>query len=248
MKNRSNRTRRILAFFLDYLLFYLPCTLVVAILKLPVWYYFALSVAVVAAIGFWVAFIMRDYLLGGRSIGKQLFKLKVVDADTQAEPTAKQLIVKNLFLFLNLLDALFLLFSGRSLGERASRTLVLHEQQLHCDDTIPDYEKTSPPAKKRIAVLAKTVLCIAIPFFLIATFSLGAAKKQESYQTAYAYLVNSDTFAEMQVDESEIALTGYSSTTQLVNEDDSESVKVAFTFLVQGKAYQIVCHQDGDVW
>ena len=120
MENKSNRTRRLLAFLIDLMLFYLPCVFSTAILQLAFLGNVAILIILIAVIAFFVTFILRDYLFNGRSIGKRIFKLRVVDADTRSEPSAKQLIVKNLFLFLYIFDGLFLIASGRSLGETAS--------------------------------------------------------------------------------------------------------------------------------
>lgn len=253
MENKSNRMRRLLAFLIDLMLFYLPCVLSTAILQLSFLGSISILVILIAVISFFVTFILRDYLFRGRSIGKRIFKLKVVDADTRAEPTAKQLIFKNLFLFLYLFDGLFLIASGRSLGERATRTIVLHEQQLPCTDPLSGPTqlasgKQGTATKKRIMVAVTTVLCISIPMFLIISTALDAAKEQENYQIAYSYLVDSDAYAEMQVDESQITLTGYSSSTRIDNNGDTASTVVTFTFLVRGQQYQVACHQDGDMW
>ena len=77
---------------------------------------------------------------------------------------------------------------------------------------------------------------------------LDAAKKQENYQIAYSYLVDSDAFAEMQADESQITLTGYSAETRIGNDEDSPSAVVTFTFVVRGQQYRVVCHKDGEMW
>jgi uncharacterized RDD family membrane protein YckC len=253
MESKSNRMRRLLAFLIDLMLSYLPCVLSTAILQFSFLGNVAILIILIAVVTFFVTFILRDYLFNGRSIGKRIFKLKIVDADTRSKPAAKQLVVKNLFLFLYLFDGLFLIASGRSLGERATRTIVLHEQQLPCSDPLLDSvqlvsQKKETTTKKRLIVAATTVLCVSIPMFLIISTALDAAKEQENYQIAYSYLVDSDAYAEMQVDESQITLTGYSSSTRIDNDGDTTSTVVTFTFLVRGQQYQVVCHQDGEMW
>ena len=253
MENKGNRMRRLLAFLIDLMLFYLPCVLSTAILQPPFLGNAAILIILIAVITFFVTIILRDYLFNGHSIGKRIFKLRVVDADTRSEPTAKQLIVKNLFLFLYIFDGIFLFASGRSLGERATHTIVLREQQLPCSDSLSDSvqfasQKKETATKKRLIIAATTVLCISIPMFLIISTALTAVKEQENYKIAHSYLVDSKAYAEMQVDESQITLTGYSSSTRIDNNGDTASTVVTFTFLVRGQQYQVVCHQNGDMW
>lgn len=244
MENKSNRTRRLLAFLTDFMVGYIPCVLATVALRLPFLGSISLLIVLIVVITFFVTFLLRDYLFNGRSIGKRIFKLRVVDADTLSTPTSKQLIVKNLFLFLNVFDGLFLIASGRSLGERATHTTVLREQLADFDSS----NELEASAKKRVVVTVTVVLCISIPMFLIISTALNAVKKQENYQIARSYLMNSNAYAEMQADESQITLTGYSSSTNVDNIGTDASTVVTFSFLVQGRQYQVVCHQDGDMW
>lgn len=123
MENKGNRMRRLLAFLIDLILFYLPCVLSTAILQPPFLGNAAILIILIAVITFFVTFILRDYLFNGHSIGKRIFKLRVVDADTRSEPTAKQLIVKNLFLFLYIFDGIFCLLREEA-WEKELRTLL----------------------------------------------------------------------------------------------------------------------------
>ena len=82
---------------------------------------------------------------------------------------------------------------------------------------------------------------------LLLNVSLEGAKKQENYRIAYTYLISSEAYIQMQTEESQIALTGYSSG---VRSDGEGNVSAAdtFSFMVRGQQYQVVCHQDGDAW
>lgn len=253
MENKGNRARRLLALQIDLMFLFFLCAPYAVILRITFLGSIYILFASIATVACFVTFILRDYLFNGRSIGKRILKLKVVDADTLSEPSAKQLIVKNLFLFLYIFDGLFLIASGRSLGERATRTIVLREQQLPCTDPLSDpvqsaSQKQGTGTKKRIVVAVTTVLCISIPMFLIISTALNAVKKQENYQIAHSYLVDSNAYAEMQVEDSQITLTGYSSGPRVDNDGDTTSTVVTFTFLVRGQQYQVVCHQDGEMW
>ena len=248
MEQKTYRARRLVAFLIDLMIIYLPCALSTAILEFSVLGSGSILFILIAVFAFFVIFTLRDYLFHGHSIGKRILKLKVVDADTLSEPSGKQLIVKSLFFFLCPFDNLFLIVSGRSLGERASSTIVLHERQLPCTDSSdgPAHPKVS--AKKRIAVAVTAVLCISIFMFSFITTALNAVKKQENYQIAYAYLINSNAYAKLGADESQITLTGYSSKTQIDSNGDAASTAVTFSFLIRGQQHQVVCHQDNHIW
>ena len=172
----------------------------------------------------------------------------MVDANTMSQPSPKQLIKKGLFLFLFSLDGLFLVFSGRSLGERFSHTIVLREQQLPSADLSSEFSQFKPTVKKRILVTMITILCFSIPMFLIVSAGLNTIKKQKNYQLAYYYLISSNTYSQLHTEESQIAFTAYSSSTRTDTDNETVSSVVTFTFLVQGQQYQVVCHRDGDLW
>ena len=248
MKNKNNRLRRLLAFLIDFMASYIPCVLSTFVLRLPFLGSISILIILIAVVSFFVTFLLRDYLFDGRSIGKRIFKLSVVDAGARSKPSPKQLILKNLFLFLYPIDGLFLIISGRSLGERATHTTVLREQQLSCADSSNGSTQLELSSKKRVVVAVTAILCISIPMSLIIATALNAVKKQENYQIAHSYLVNSNAYAEIQADESQITLTGYSSSTKIDNCGDTTSTVVTFTFLMQGQQYHVVCHQDDDTW
>lgn len=248
MKTRRNRMRRFFAFLIDFIILYLPCVLSTFILEISFLGSISILIASIAIIAFFVGLILRDYLFHGRSIGKRIFKLKVVDADTLSEPSGKQLIIKGLFLFLYLFDGLFLIASGKSLSERATCTIVLHEQQVPCANPSAYSVHAKASVKKRIIVAAATILCIFIPMFLIVSTALNAVKRQENYKIAHTYLKNSNAFAQTQAGESQITLTGYSSSTRIDSDHESAYTVVTFTFFVQGQQYQVICHRDGDLW
>ena len=247
MAKESNRMRRILAVLIDLMAFYIPCILFAFVLQLPFLESISILVIFIIDVTFFVAFILRDYLFRGRSIGKRIFKLRVLNTGTLSIASTKQLVVKNLFFFLYPIDALFLVITGRSLGERATGTTVLREHQFSTDSS-DSAKQSKESVKKRIAVAVFAVLCISVPMFLIVSMFLNSVKKQENYQVAYAYLVSSDAFAEMQAEESQTILTGYSSSTQVDKNGDATSADAIFTFVVKGQRYQVVCHQDSDMW
>ena len=131
MESTTNRARRILAYVIDMAICYIPVVLFTLLAQIPFLAGISFSFAIVGVITFFAVFILRDYLFGGRSIGKRLFKLYVVDAASLSAATAKQLIVKNLFLFLTMFikdtkeDALAVHEHGLALCESGAEKDVL---------------------------------------------------------------------------------------------------------------------------
>lgn len=236
-----------MAFLMDYVLLFLSFILLSTIAVLTFGDIISLFIACTALVTSFVCFILRDYLFNGHSIGKRICKLTVLDADTMSAPSTKQLVVKGLLLCLLPVDCLFFVFSKKSLSERASSTIVIHEQHLPQGDSANFESKKQPiTTKKRILVAVAIALCFSLILILIVSAGLHAVKKQENYRIAYEYLVNSNAFLKTHADESQITLTSYSSKTSL-GEDETSTV-VTFTFLVQRQQYQVICHRDNDGW
>ena len=230
VKTKGMRRKRAAAFFIDCATVYLLSALCGYLLLPPLLQFGTVAIALGAlfAAAIVVGIFLRDYLFHGPGLGKRLLKLRTVDARSGDEPSLKQTIVKNFFIFLFPLDGLVLLLTGRSLGERLSDTRVIAEPS---SDKQPLFDAT---AKKRVRTAGVTVLCITAGFLGIIYTALGAVKTQEPYPSAYAYLTDSDIYKEG----SSVLLTGYA----LWNND------IDYTFLVDGKAYHVICHREGDGW
>ncbi len=92
-----------------------------------------------------------------------------------------------------------------------------------------------------IAIIGFVVLAFGIAFGV-----LDEVKDSEEYALAYSYLVNSETFDRLGVDESEIRFTGYEKT---INGTSHGNNKVELSFDVDGYYLSVVCHQDDyDEW
>lgn len=245
MKRASNRGTRILAWLIDLAVFLPLEVLLIMIAQLSFLGSLSMLLIIIASVACSVVFLMRDYLFHGSSIGKRLFRLRVVDTDTLDEPSPKQLIVKNLFLFLGFFDGLFLLVSGRSLGERASCTAVVRNSKLPQADTDC---KPMQLDRRRIAVTAITVLCISVFMFSVLMVAFNDAKKQPNYQVAYAYLLNSKAYAQTQSEQEDIVLTGYHSGNTNINECDSSFTVESFVFTVNGSQFEVALHENNGAW
>ena len=79
-------------------------------------------------------FVLRDYIFKGQSLGKKIFGLTILDKDTLSTPKNRQLILKNIFLFIYPIDGVILLATGESLGNRITDTVVVYKAQRNDTD------------------------------------------------------------------------------------------------------------------
>lgn len=172
----------------------------------------------------------RDYLLGGRSLGKRLFGLSVVDGAGGAPATGKQLLVKDLCLILGPFEAIALLVTGRSIGERLSGTAVVR-------DRIP-----GPIEPKRFAKVAAAAAVLGLVMVAVISMGLNAAMKNESYALAHAYLTESTTFAVQEAPDAQPVLVGFSSTTH------GTEASHHYTFETEDHTYTVTCHPGEGGW
>jgi uncharacterized RDD family membrane protein YckC len=70
-------------------------------------------------------FVFRDVILLGRSIGKRILGLYVLDKKTMEPASVGKRIVRNLFFFAYLVDFFILLITKESIGDKIVRTVVV---------------------------------------------------------------------------------------------------------------------------
>lgn len=75
-------------------------------------------------------FALRDLIFGGRSLGKRLFRLAVLDRKQGVDPKKSQLFTRGIFFFLSELDLILLWISGLSIGDHAAGTVVVSKTAL----------------------------------------------------------------------------------------------------------------------
>ena len=123
------RFRRCAAWFVDWILSCFPCLLFTIVFmplfKRPSFSDGILWLFVVFVLWIPLSFIFRDVIWKGRSVGKRLFFLQVLDARTQKPASAKQKVLRNLFLFLYPIDFFVLLSSYRTIGDQIAHTMVV---------------------------------------------------------------------------------------------------------------------------
>ena len=124
------RFRRIIAWIIDWNLSGLPCllytTIFMDVFKRPsiqsVGY---ILIFVLLVFLYPVTFVFRDVIFKGRSIGKRIFRLHVLDKNTNETASTKQRIIRNLFFFIYPVDGIILLVTKESIGDKAVNTIVV---------------------------------------------------------------------------------------------------------------------------
>lgn len=182
--------------------------------------------------GFFAMLFGRDYVFCGRSIGKRILGLAVVERRFGTPAAGRQLLLKNLFFFIYPVDLGFLLFSGRSLGERATGTAVIRSR-----------EKTPLVEKKRLLRVIAVMAVLAGAFCLIFSIAMAAVKKTEDYQMAYRYLISSQAFARSGADEDDIELGSFDGKTVTAS-DGTVTGTAVYTFRIGINWYEVICHPD----
>lgn len=95
-----------------------------------------------------LSFILRDIIFKGRSVGKRLFGLCVVDCRTNLQASSSQRITRNLFFFLCFADGIILLVTGQSIGDRVANTAVTAYNRADDIRTHSKYGKPEVISKK----------------------------------------------------------------------------------------------------
>lgn len=207
-----------------------------------------------------VLFILRDFIMGGRSVGKRILGLIVVDKNTGEIAKSTRLVIRNLFLFLMQIDVVVLLVSGASIGDRVAHTAVILKKEL--DNTIDtktasdaqrinDYIAPKPVTKKKIIIVTIIIVSTIVLFVAlvlgIVTVALNAKKNSEEYKLAYNYLVESNLFDELDIDEDKVKLRSFEVTSK--HDQNGDVVKTAeFGFSLSGKTTHIICHYKNNAW
>ena len=123
------KLKRILAWIIDWNISGLPALLYAFIFRKVVetqgintigallFVFFVLS--------FPVLFVFQDVIFKGQSIAKRIFKLRVIDIETNELPSNRKLIIRNLFFFLYPVEFIMLLASDKSLGDMATNTTIV---------------------------------------------------------------------------------------------------------------------------
>lgn len=278
-----NRIKRMLAFLIDWNVLYLPVVLLMFVLTtIP-------TLTTQPMIGFWVLIMLamlfgtmaliaaRDIIFGGRSLGKRIFKLYVVDKKTLDPISAARRFVRNIFFFLiNWLEIILLLVTGETLGDRVAAACVLsagelerRRAELTAAEQGSEWEATpasptvasaaeSPSAPRKqmpIKVLIPLIVGIAIvcmiAFVGLIQISLHASRNTEQAQLAYDYVISSDVFVSSGLAPEDLRMNEYSVNHSIENGEKTSTAEITFTVregLFRKYSFYVTCHKENGTW
>ena len=196
-----------------------------------------------------VAFILRDIIRAGRSLGKRIFGLYIYDKQSLDKASIKQRFLRNLFLFIYTVDGIVLLVTRETIGDKVAGTLVAPKQDPQTFYNQFQHDSTTPPKSKKGVIILIVAIIITFLIVIIGSiqFALNKTKNTQEYKLAYSYLTESESFKQLNVDESKIRFNEYSSHTYSANNDSvTQTTKISFT--VKFNSFTVVCHKENGVW
>ena len=216
---------------------------------------------IIIILSFPALFILRDVMWRGRSVGKRVFGLTVIDNKSGEIAKTSQRFVRNLFMFILHIDVLVMLITGRSIGDRVANTAVVSKKnydkaclinpdEINAED-VNQYGMKLSANKKGKAKSVLLVILIIFLFFMafygLIRIVLETAKDSDEYKLAYAYLIESEVFAEAGISEDRIDFRQYNSSTY-TDENGLEHCDAELGFKIKGKMYYVICHRVNGEW
>jgi len=125
--NNNVCIRRILAWIIDWNLSGIPCIIFSTLcFNPPSLQNMALVlIFLFLFIMYPVTFVLRDVIFKGRSVGKRIFGLHIVNKITNEKASVKQRVIRNLFFFAYAIDGIILIATNESIGDRIANTVVI---------------------------------------------------------------------------------------------------------------------------
>ena len=249
----SIRFKRLIAFIIDWNIILFPFVLIFTLLtilltqltKITSLIVLALIPIIFLALG---AFVFRDVIFKGRSLGKRIFDLYVYDQNTLAHASKRQCFMRNIFFFLYFFDGIILLATGKTIGDRVAATVVLTKADIDLrNNEIVEPKSAKNNVKKIILIIATIVICLAT-FIGLIMVALNSEKDTEEYKVAYNYFIESQTFKDLNVDESKIRFNQYSVSTHKSKDGNITTQTAKIGFMVNFKSFEVVCHKENGIW
>ncbi len=199
-------------------------------------------ITIVAIFSAFFMVALKDIAFKGRSLGKRLFKMTVVDKTTRLSPTKRQLILRNAFFFMCPIDLMSLLLTGNTIGDGVANTEVIYEKDIGKEATNEYSAKNERKRTRNVLIGIVVIILLVIGIFPLIKLILNNQKDTPEYKVAYSYLVNSETFKEMGADEDDISFNSYS-----YNSTGKEE-NVTIGFSVNSKRFEVSCHKQNEEW
>ena len=214
----------------------------------------AYAIAAAFAVSFVAIFVFRDWIFGGRSLGKRMFCLKVVDEKTGKKAFVWQRIWRTL-LTVDIFDIFLLVFTGRTVGDRISGALVVSSRHYR-KPVIPALDELGEPIydiperpRKNHTLLTLFIVLLTVAAILLSGFAVyklyrdatELEKESDEYDYALTYLADN---AEDEIAEEELQLLGFS-----YHFNEKGNVFVTYIFYVDGNLYTVcVSEINSGVW
>ncbi|MBQ9746739.1 MAG: helix-turn-helix domain-containing protein [Clostridia bacterium] len=162
----SVKFRRVAAWLIDWnitglftsmlysILMFIVISLNITVTKDP----FVFAMAFLTILTYPVLFILRDLIFGGRSLGKRLLGLTVIDRRTAGKTNRKQRVIRNIFsVLLMQIDIVVMLVRGQSIGDTLAHTAVVLKKDVDSfrSDNVKEEEEEAPPKAKQASYMKK---------------------------------------------------------------------------------------------
>ncbi len=205
-----------------------------------------------------VGVILRDFIFAGRSLGKRIMGLVVLDKATGKPAKISKRIIRNIFLPICQIDTIIMLTTGSSLGDRCAHTVVISKKELNSNynnreseiSKINSYNAPKPSnIKAIIAIIIVAIVLISALILAITLSSLSTAKDTEEYKICYEYLISSEEFKKTGADETDIKMNRYSLTSYTVKDCEAVSHTAEIEFTVGFfRSFSVICHKENGEW
>ncbi len=226
-------------------------------------------ILVITMLLFPVGVAFRDFIFGGRSLGKRIFKLVILDVKTAIKPKLHKTILRDMFFFLFQIDGIILLVSGKTIGDYLAHTVVVDKKDIDDDlnrldiaykneiysesdnmkadtgtiEEINNYTPKKNNIKLYIAIVVVGICLLFAIVFSVIMLALDMKKNTPEYMVAYDYLVSSEAFEENGYSKDQVRLNKYRKFTYR-NSDDYTLDSVEFGFIVKLRKFNVVVHID----
>ena len=223
----------------------------------------AVVILLIYLVGCGVGIWLRDLICKGRSVGKRIMGLTVIDKDSGKAATKRQLVLRNSFLFLYNFDILFILVRGTSIGDGVAKTLVVCQKQKEkFDEQIRNNEseemtyinKSPKSAKKMTAIIIAVVLCFTVIFggvvfaavkgFEKLSETISGLGESEEYLLAVDYLTETGKLEKLEVEKEDVIMKSFHKSTDLTK----DITRAEFEFVADGYGMMVVCYKENEKW
>ncbi len=191
--------------------------------------------------------IFRDFIFGGRSLGKRILKLRINDFTTGKKPKVTKTAFRGfLTVFILPLELIYLLAEGRTIGDRIANTVVISSSTDSNSKLSNLSPKRSITMKVTIAVVCIILLLsvVLVPMIL----ALNSETNDPQYALAYDYFANSDSF-EFFYEETDIIECKELNTDVEFSHDGNIEATKEFIFTVNnGSEFSVILHSENGNW